>query len=175
MRVKPRQRRHLAAVYSRPERLEDELIPIRTEGERFSQIELDPDSKSMGTDDAVVHAEEGFSPRSKHCRFNSRTHEKADFILNHVHLHILTARLPSLFSFHLLEALTGVKTVKTFIHCITLALREFVFFDSTRLDFFAHFLCDLIGSRILIKKNDTEVKSTRRQDELERMRRKLMC
>jgi hypothetical protein len=62
-----------------------------------------------------------------------------------------------------------------FIHCITLALREFISFDLTRLDFFAHLLCDPIGSRILIKKDETEVKSTRDQDELERMHRKLKC
>jgi hypothetical protein len=159
MGVKPRQRRHLAAVYSRPERLAGESISLRTEKERLSRIRLGPDSKSTGTDDNVVHAEEGFSSHSEHCCFNSRTHEKADFILNHVHLRILTARYSYIFSLHVLDALTGVKTVNSLIHCITLDLHEFISFDSTRLDFFTHFLCDLIGSRILIKKDETEVHS----------------
>jgi hypothetical protein len=56
MGVKPRQRRHLAAVYSRPEGLADESISLRTEEEQLSRIELDPDSKSTGTYDNVVHA-----------------------------------------------------------------------------------------------------------------------
>jgi hypothetical protein len=95
---------HLAAVYSRPERLAGESVSLRTEEERLSQIELGPDSKSTSTDDDVVHAEEGFSPHSEHYCFNSRTHEKADFILNHVHLRIRKARYSYLFSLHVLDA-----------------------------------------------------------------------
>jgi hypothetical protein len=58
MGVKPQQRRHLAVVYSGPERLANKSISLRTEEERLSRIELDPDSKSTGSDDDVVHAEE---------------------------------------------------------------------------------------------------------------------
>jgi hypothetical protein len=92
--------------------------------------------------------------------FHSSGHEKADFTLNHVHLRILTARYSYLFSLYVPDTLTGVKTVNDFIHCITLALCEFISFDSTQL-FFAHFLLHFIGSRILIKKDETEVKGTR--------------
>jgi hypothetical protein len=100
MGVKSRQRHHLAAVYSHPERLVDESISFRMKERQLSRTELDPDSKSIGTNDAVVHAEEGFAPRNEHCCFNSRTPEKADFILNHVYLRILTARYSYLFSPH---------------------------------------------------------------------------
>jgi hypothetical protein len=67
--------------------------------------------------------------------FNSRTHEKADFILNHVYLIVRTARYSYLFSLHVLDILTGVKTLNDFIHCITLGLYEFISFNATRLDF----------------------------------------
>jgi hypothetical protein len=139
----------------------------------LESLKISHDTLDIPTIFAVIQSEIRSSLASEHLWFISRTLEKADFVLNPVRIRILTVRYSYLFSLHVLDALMGVKTVRDFVQCITLALREFICFDSSHLCFFSHFLCDLIARGVLIKKDKTEMKNAMDREELNRLYQKL--
>jgi hypothetical protein len=139
--------------------LRSTLLADLINGVSLESFKISHDTLDIPTIFAVIQNEICSSLASKHLCFNSRTLENADFVLNPVRGRILTVRYSYMFSLHVLDALMRVKTISDFVQCIMLVLREFISFDSSHPYFFSHFLCDLIASRVLIKKDKTEMKS----------------